>query len=251
MSRSTRTIQQGRRGCALLVLGAICLLPLACGDEQTTVSESPEEILEEALGGLGILAPVNLDTAAIAQQVHAGQSIQLPFAAEGGRLVQRDVQLTLRNLRAPDLVEFVLKDGVRQQGRTRPLPPPATYQGIVAAQSGGEPGAAVLTVTARVVAGNLLVAPDGWSIIEPLEPMLACAASPGRVASACCASTTMWSTTVAIAVLARRPPAAAARPPRRRLVPVRLSVGSHRPHWSSPSSATGMRISSVPIRSIR
>jgi len=175
MSRSMRSVLQGRCGGALLVLGAVCLLPLACGEHTTTVplpGESPEEILQEALGSLGTLVPVKLDTAALASAVQAGQSIRLPFAEEGGQLVQRDVHLILRNLRAPDLVEFVLKDGVQQQGHTQPLPPPATYQGIVAAQGGGQPGAAVLTITAQVVAGNLLVAPDGWSIIEPLEPML-------------------------------------------------------------------------------
>ncbi len=175
MSRTTGSALQRRPGYALLIVGALCLLPLACGEHEVPNSqpgETPEEILQEALGGLGLLVPINLDTAALARAVQSGQSIRLPFAEEGGDLVQRDVQLTLRNLRAPGLVEFVLKDGVRQQGSTQPLPPPATYQGIVAAQGNGQPGAAVLTITAQVVAGNLLVAPDGWSLIEPIEPML-------------------------------------------------------------------------------
>ena len=88
-------------------------------------------------------------------------------ADEGGGIVAREVQLTLRNLRNPELTEFVLKDGDAGSGSSMPLPPPATYQGKVR-----DGGVAVFTITDAVVEGSMLVAPEGWSFIEPLEPQL-------------------------------------------------------------------------------
>ncbi|MDX2165562.1 MAG: M12 family metallo-peptidase [Deltaproteobacteria bacterium] len=82
-------------------------------------------------------------------------------------MVEREVRLTLRNLRNPALTEFVLKDGAAGSGSSMPLPAPATYQGTVR-----DGGVAVATVTAAAVEGSMLVAPEGWSFIEPLEPQL-------------------------------------------------------------------------------
>jgi hypothetical protein len=77
------------------------------------------------------------------------------------------VSLRLRNLRNPTLTSFVLKDGDAGAGSTKPLPPPATYQGKV---RGG--GTAVFTITPDLVEGTMLMAPGGWAFIEPLEPLL-------------------------------------------------------------------------------
>lgn len=73
----------------------------------------------------------------------------------------------MRNLRNPVLTAFIVKDGDAGSAPSVPLPPPATYQGRVA---GG--GVAVFTVTDTAVEGSMLVAPDGWAFIEPLEPQL-------------------------------------------------------------------------------
>lgn len=160
---------------ALLLVATITLFAVACGDDDHSDTDSGppvEDILQEALGRIGRFEPVNLDTRALARAVQAGQVIRLPFALQESGLVERDVALTLRNLRASGLGEFVLKDGVKNEGRTIALPAPATYQGIVAARPGEHRGAAVLTITDSIVEGNLLVTPDGWSLIEPLEPLL-------------------------------------------------------------------------------
>src|SRR6185436_5858228 len=79
-----------------------------------------------------------------------------------------DVRLALRDIRSPALVDANVKNGVGNTDRIIPLLPPATYQGWVTSK----PGAAVFTINERVVEGNILMAPDGWSIIEPLEPQL-------------------------------------------------------------------------------
>ena len=176
---SIRLSHRCRRRLAGLALAVLIVAPIACGEHDVSQSgpspqggSTPEEILEKALGDIGRFEPVELDTAAIAAAVQSGQSIRLPFAQQDGAVVLRDVNLTLRNLRAPELDGFVLKDGVKNEGQTVPLPPPATYQGVVAATDAGHRGAAVFTITQQVVEGNMLVAPGGWSIIEPIEPML-------------------------------------------------------------------------------
>ena len=110
---------------------------------------------------------IRLNTAALARAVRAGREIQLPFGRSGGEVVKRKVQLTLRNLRSSDLTEFVLKDGVAGTGSSVLLPPPATYQGKVR-----DGGVAVFTITDAAIEGSMLVAPDGWCFIEPLEPLL-------------------------------------------------------------------------------
>src|SRR6185295_15266483 len=131
---------------------------------RSSISMPPKVNLRDDFGRF---IPVHLDTAALALAVRSGRPVQLPSARVGGTLVQRQLQLSLRNLRSPELTAFVLKDGVAGSGSTVPLPPPATYQGIV---QGG--GAAVFTITDAAVEGSMLIAPDGWSFIEPLEPAL-------------------------------------------------------------------------------
>src|SRR5262249_12363630 len=96
-----------------------------------------------------------------------GREIQIPFGRTGGDVVKRKVQLPLRNLRSADLTEFVLKDGIAGTGASVLLPPPATYQGKVR-----DGGVAVFTITDAAIEGSMLVAPDGWCFIEPLEPLL-------------------------------------------------------------------------------
>lgn len=168
-----RIARAGRPRFARLLVATITLCAVACGDGSDSDPGPPvEDILQEALGSIGRFEPVQLDTRALARAVQAGQMVRLPFALEESGLVEREVQLTLRNMRAPELGEFVLKDGIKNEGRTSALPPPATYQGIVVAHPGEQRGVAVLTITASVVEGNLLAAPDGWSLIEPLEPLL-------------------------------------------------------------------------------
>lgn len=151
----------------VLVLGcALGSSPLACGNGEDP-SDNDERILKEALNDFGTFTAVRLDTPALAAAVRAGQRIRLPAARQGGGLAERELELTLRNLRAPELTEFVLKDAEAGSGSTVPLPPPSTYQGIA---RGG--GVAVFTVTDSAIEGSMLVAPEGWSFIEPLEPQL-------------------------------------------------------------------------------
>jgi hypothetical protein len=154
---------------ALILFCALGLLPLACGGGGG--GQDDEQILQHALRDFGKPTVVLLDTAALARAARAGEPISLPFARladEGGGIVAREVQLTLRNLRNPELTEFVLKDGAAGSGSSMPLPPPATYQGTVR-----DGGVAVFTINDAIVEGSMLVAvPEGWSFIEPLEPQL-------------------------------------------------------------------------------
>jgi hypothetical protein len=121
------------------------------------------------LADLGRVTPIQLDTVALSLAVESGQPIMLPFELQGGEIVERQVQLTLRNLRSADLTEFVLKDGDAGVGSALPLSAPATYQGVV---QDVRAGVAAFTITNAAVEGSMLVAPDGWSFIEPLEPVL-------------------------------------------------------------------------------
>jgi hypothetical protein len=109
---------------------------------------------------------VRLNTASLARAVQSGKEIQLPFAFIGGGTANRKVQLTLRNLRDTNLTSFVLKNGDAGTGTTMPLPLPATYQGRVRNR-----GSANFTITDSAVEGSMLTT-DGWSFIEPLEPLL-------------------------------------------------------------------------------
>ncbi len=127
-----------------------------------------DRIVAQALGPIEPLHVVKLDTRLIAATVRAGRPVQLPFVDLGDHLTVATVRLTPHNLRGPGLTVADLKNGTSNSYRTIPLPPPATYQGRVEPK----PGAAVLTIDERVVEGNILMAPDGWSIIEPLEPQL-------------------------------------------------------------------------------
>jgi hypothetical protein len=164
---------RGRRGgsaAAILFCCALGLLPLGCGgggDDDGVQPQADEQLLAAALPNFGPFTPVRLNTAALAKAVRAGRAIRLPFGKQGGGTVQLTLRLTLRNLRAPDLTSIVLKDGDAGSGSTIPLPPPSTYQGTV---QGG--GVAVFTVTDAAIEGSMLVAPEGWSFIEPLEPQL-------------------------------------------------------------------------------
>jgi hypothetical protein len=145
-----------RENISVLVLCcALGLLPLACGDGHQS-NDQQLETLDSPLSEFSHSTLVRLNTAALARAVQSGKEIQLPFARPGGGTVNRKVQLTLRNLRSPDLTEFVLKDGDAGTGSTRPLPPPATYQGKV--RNGG---VAVFTINASIVEGSILEAPDG------------------------------------------------------------------------------------------
>jgi hypothetical protein len=160
--------RRGAKVAALILSSAFGLLPLACGGGDDGAGDA--QILHRALRDFGKPTVVLLDTAALAQAARAGAAIDLPFARaadDGGGIVTREVQLTLRNLRNQELTEFVLKDGDAGSGSSMPLPPPATYQGKV--QDGG---VAVFTINDAVVEGSMLVSPDGWSFIEPLEPQL-------------------------------------------------------------------------------
>ena len=127
-----------------------------------------DRIVAQALSAIAPIHPVKLDTRLIAATVRAGRPVQLPFVDLGNHLTVATVRLTPHSLRGPGLTVADLKNGISKSYRTIPLPPPATYQGRVEPK----PGAAVLTIDERVVEGNILMAPDGWSIIEPLEPQL-------------------------------------------------------------------------------
>ncbi len=150
---------------AVIVCCIIGLLPLAYADGAQNAG--PPKTSDNPLNEFPHSTLIRLNTAALAHAVRAGREIQLPFGRPGGEVVKRKVQLTLRNLRSADLTEFVLKDGVAGSGSSVPLPPPATYQGKVR-----DGGVAVFTITEAAIEGSMLVAPDGWSFIEPLEPLL-------------------------------------------------------------------------------
>ena len=151
---------------ALVLCGALASTSVGCGGGGGD-GTSDEQILVDALRNFGRFTPVRLDTARLARAARAGRPIRLPFALEGGGSVARTVRLAPRNLRAADLNEIVLKDGDAGEGHTIPLPPPSTYQGRV-----HDGGVAVFTITDRAVEGSMLVSPEGWSFIEPLEPQL-------------------------------------------------------------------------------
>lgn len=155
-----------RRIATQILCCALLLLPLACGSDGND-NQSDEQIMNDALRPIGRFKAVQLDTAELAAAVQAGQPITLPFALQRAQIVDRQAQLTLRNLRSEELTEFILKDGDAGSAEVMPLPPPATYQGTL---EGG--GAAVFTVTDSAVEGSMLAAPDGWAFIEPLEPQL-------------------------------------------------------------------------------
>ncbi len=155
-----------RRGLARLLTGTVVLGLFACSGNRS--SAPADQIVAQALAAIEPFHVVKLDTAAIAAAVRAGRPVQLPFVTQDNRLTAVEVRLTLRNLRAPALAGVDVKNGVANTYRILPLPPPATYQGRVE----GKSSAAILTVDERVVEGNILLAPGGWSIIEPLEPLL-------------------------------------------------------------------------------
>jgi len=150
---------------ALTLCCLVALLPLACGDGNH--DQNPQFTAQtSALPEFAHSTLVRLNTASLARAVQAGKEIQLPFAYIGGGTANRKVQLTLRNMRAADLAAYVLKNGNAGTGTSAPLPPPATYQGRV--RNGGS---ANFTLTESVVEGSMLTI-DGWSFIEPLEPLL-------------------------------------------------------------------------------
>jgi len=140
---------------------------LGCGGDDGGPSEA-DQVIAELADSIGQIQPVQLDTASIAGDVRAGRTVGLPFVKVDNQLVEQNVSLTLRNLRDASLTVADVKDGVTDSFETLLLPPPATYQGFV------EPGRgpAVFTINDRVVEGNMLIAPEGWSLIEPLEPLL-------------------------------------------------------------------------------
>jgi hypothetical protein len=159
----------------------LCLIVLSSSPNRSTAGDTPssstagateraaaDRIMAQALGPIEPIHGVKLDTRLIAATVRAGRPVQLPFVDLGNHLTIATVRLTPHSLRGPGLTVADLKDGVSNSYRTIPLPPPATYQGRV----NPKPGVAVLTIDDRVVEGNILMAPDGWSIIEPLEPQL-------------------------------------------------------------------------------
>ena len=151
-----------------LFIGALALYLSACSAHSGSSTVDP--IVAKALAAIEPYHVVKLDTAAIAAAVRNGQIVRLPFVTQDNRLTGANVRLTLRAIRSPTLADVYVKNGVAKTYRSIRLPTPATYQGWVE----GRPGAAVFTINERVVEGNILQAPDGqgWSIIEPLEPLL-------------------------------------------------------------------------------
>jgi len=134
------------------VLGCgLCLAPLACGSGGSSNNQ-----LASSLSGIGHFTPIHLDTVALSRAVQAGQPVELPFQRHGGEIVDRQLQLTLRNLRSADLTEFVLKDGDAGSGSSLPLSPPATYQGVV---EDATVGVGAFTITNAAVEGSMLVFP--------------------------------------------------------------------------------------------
>ena len=164
-ARVKRPLRRGKVAALVFCCTIGLLPPLACGDEHQ--NDQRQETFNNPLSEFEHSTLVRLNTAALARAVRTGREIRLPFARAGGKTVKRKVRLTLRNLRSRDLTEFVLKDGDAGSGSSMPLPAPATYQGKVR-----DGGVAIFTITAAAVEGSMLVAPDGWSFIEPLEPLL-------------------------------------------------------------------------------
>jgi len=158
-----------RLGVGLFFLCVVSALH-GCGGGGGGGGESEADKVINSLGSvIGSIRGVELDTDSIAADVRAGRTVELPFAKVNNDLITQEVQLTLRNLRNPELVAAYVKDGVANDFEALTLPPPATYQGVVEPDRGG---VAVFTINDEVVEGNILVAPDGWSVIEPLEPLL-------------------------------------------------------------------------------
>jgi hypothetical protein len=151
---------------ARLLIGVLVLCLSACGGNEG--SSTADRIVAKALADIEPFHVVKLDTETVAAAVRAGTIVRLPFVTQENQLTAADVQLALRNIRNPALTHAIVKNGVDKAFRIIPLPPPATFQGMVK----GKPGVAVFTINERVVEGNILTAPDGWSIIEPLEPQL-------------------------------------------------------------------------------
>ena len=153
---------------ARLLAGALALCLSACSAHEG--SSTADRIVAKALAPIQPFHVVKLDTVAIAAAVRGGQVVRLPFVTQDNQLTDKAVRLTPRNLRSPSLANADVKNGASKTYRLIRLPPPATYQGRAEGKEGG--GAAIFTVNERVVEGNILIAQDGWSIIEPLEPQL-------------------------------------------------------------------------------
>jgi hypothetical protein len=160
---------------ARMLIGVLMLFAFGGSGGQSGAGAVPaERIAAQALAKLEPYHLVHLDTAAIAAAVRAGAPVRLPFVSVGSRLTWVDVRLRARNLRGSGLTVADVKNGVGKTYRTLPLPPPATYQGRAQGREPDQSGAAIFTITPRVVEGNVLLSPEneGWSIIEPLEPQL-------------------------------------------------------------------------------
>jgi hypothetical protein len=145
----------------------LILIAVTIGCDSNNESEA-DQILRAVLADIGPFQPIQLDTKTLASSVQDGESIQLPFVKKENILTRADVQLTLRNLRNADLTEAYIKDEDDQSFEIVPLEEPATYQGMVV----DKPGVAVFTINDQVIEGNILMDPEGWSIIEPIEPLL-------------------------------------------------------------------------------
>jgi hypothetical protein len=158
----------GRFLISLFLISAVLCLSACSANQGSSTAGTADRIVAKALANIEPYHVVKLDTAAIAAAVRAGRPVGLPFVTQENRLIVAGVRLTLRSLRGPALTGVDVKNGVNKTFRILPLPPPATYQGRVE----GKPGVAVFTINERVVEGNILQAPEGWSIIEPLEPLL-------------------------------------------------------------------------------
>lgn len=159
-------------GLARLGVGGVVVCLLAgCGgggSRSRTAAAGANPTIPE-LAALEPYHLVNLDTAGIAARVRAGGEVELPFVTVANEQTSVVLRLVPRNLRSPELRVADVKDGVARKFRTIALPAPATYQGRVK----GRAGSAVFTINEQVVEGNVLAElPGGWSIIEPLEPLL-------------------------------------------------------------------------------
>jgi len=131
-------------------------------------NQSADQILRSVLAYIEPYQPMQLDTVALASSVKDGENIALPFVKEENILIETEVQLTLRNLRNAELTEAYIKNENDQSFKIVPLEEPATYQGIVLDKD----GVAVFTINDQIVEGNILMDPEGWSVIEPLDPLL-------------------------------------------------------------------------------
>ena len=112
------------------------------------------------------LTMIHLDTESLDRQARAGGPLVLPFERADGTRVDKVMHLSRIRLRADGFRGAIIKDGLAGRGQILPLPDSGTYQGRV-----GERGSTAVTVTPRAVEGHF-IDPDGWSVIEPLEPLL-------------------------------------------------------------------------------